>query len=141
MHINNLLYKEETFAIIGAAIEVHRELGNGFLESVYGEALQIELTARNIPFQTQVKLPVYYKGQVLQKEFFADCIAYDKIILELKCISRLSGMEEAQVLNYLKATGLHLGLLINFGSPTKLEWKRYISTTQSNQITPVTQNR
>jgi GxxExxY protein len=129
-----LLYKDEVYAIIGAAIEVHKELGNGFLESVYEEALKIELAARNIPFQTQVRLPVYYKGQLLGKEFVADCIAYNLIILELKCVSRLSGTEQAQIINYLKATGLQLGLLINFGSTGILDWKRFVNTQTSKSI-------
>ncbi len=136
MQIDNLIYKEETYAIVGAAIEVHRELGNGFLESVYEEALKLELSARNIPFQTQVKLPIYYKGQLLQKEFVADFIVYDKIILELKCISHLSSVEEAQIINYLKVTGLQLGLLINFGSTIKLEWKRLVRSDEA-KLNPI----
>ena len=128
MSKDELIYKEETYAIIGAAIDVHRELGNGFLESVYEEALQIEMESRNIPFQTQVRLPITYKGKPLQKEFIADCIAYGKIILELKGIPYLTSVEEAQIINYLKAANLQLGLLINFGSSGKLEWKRFVRT-------------
>lgn len=123
-----LLYKEEVYQIVGAAIAVHRELGPGFLESVYEEALQRESISRKIPHQTQVRLPVYYKGVKLDKEFIADYIAYDTIVVEIKCIPRLTKIEEAQILNYLKATGLQVGLLINFGSKGKLEWKRYIRT-------------
>lgn len=132
MEIEGLLYKDEVYAIIGAAIEVHKELGSGFLESVYESALKLELSARKIPFQSQVQLPIYYKGQLLDKEFVADCIAYNKIILELKCINHLSVVEEAQIINYLKATGLQLGLLINFGSPGKLEWKRFVRTRDNH---------
>jgi GxxExxY protein len=128
MRVDDLLYKDEVYSIVGAAIEVHRELGNGFLESVYEEALKLEMRSRGIPFHSQVRLPVYYKGQLLEKEFIADIIVFDKIILELKCIKRLSGVEEAQIINYLKATGLQLGLLINFGSISRLEWKRYVRT-------------
>lgn len=128
MDNHELLYKDEVYAIIGAAIEVHKELGNGFLESVYEEALSLEMTARRIPYQVQVRLPIFYKGNPLQKEFIADCIAYNKIVVEMKCISRLSNVEEAQILNYLKATNLQLGLLINFGQPGKLDWKRCIRT-------------
>jgi len=124
--MEDLLYKEEVYQIIGAAIEVHRVLGNGFLESVYEEAMSIESTNRQIPFKTQVRLPVYYKEILLSREFIADYVAYDKIIVEFKCLSRLTGIEEAQVLNYLKATGMKLGLLINFGGRGKLEWKRLI---------------
>jgi GxxExxY protein len=126
MEQTDLLYKDEVYAIIGAAIEVHRELGNGFLEAVYEEVMTIESQQRNIPFQTQVRLPIRYKSQLLQKEYIADYIGYGKIIAEFKCISRLTSVEEAQILNYLKATGLRVGLLINFGSRGKLEWKRFI---------------
>ena len=126
--INNLLYEKEVYEIIGAAIEVHKELGPGFLEAVYGEAMVVESNNRNIPFQTQVRLPIHYKGKKLVKEYIADYIGYEKIIVEFKCISQITRIEEAQILNYLKATGMKLGLLINFGSKSKLEWKRYIKT-------------
>jgi GxxExxY protein len=121
-----LLLKEEVYNIIGAAIEVHRELGPGFLEAVYQEAMGIELTQREIPFQPQAPLPIVYKGQQLQQQYRADLICYEQIIVELKALDRLSGREEAQLLNYLKATGLRVGLLINFGSRGKLEWKRMV---------------
>jgi GxxExxY protein len=112
----DLLYKEEVYKIIGAAIEVHKELGPGFLEVVYEEALVIESEIRQIPYQTQVRLPVHYKGRKLKKEFIADYLGYDKMIVEFKRIPKLTGTEEAQIINYLKATGMGLGLLINFGS-------------------------
>ncbi|MBI3580203.1 MAG: GxxExxY protein [Ignavibacteriales bacterium] len=121
-----LLYKDEAFAIIGAAIEVHKELGCGFLEAVYQEALEIELRNKSISFKSQHALAITYKGNQLQKEYVADFICYDKIIVELKALDRLSSKEESQILNYLKATDMKLGLLINFGSPTTLEWKRFI---------------
>ena len=126
MEDNKLLYKEEVYAIIGAAIEVHTELGSGFLESVYEEAMGIESKLREIPFEKQVRLPIQYKGNILQKEFFADYIGFGKIVAEFKCIPQLTRYEEAQILNYLKATGMRVGLLINFGNRDKLEWKRYI---------------
>ena len=122
----DLLYKEEVYDIIGAAIEVHKELGAGFLESVYEEAMVLESELRGIPHETQVRLDVYYKGKKLNKEFVADYIGYGKIIVEFKCIPKLTKTEEAQIINYLKATSLKLGLLINFGSRGKLEWKRYV---------------
>jgi GxxExxY protein len=125
-----LLYKEEVFNIIGAAMEVHNVLGTGFLESVYEEAMIVESKRRGIPHEIQVKLPVYYKGEKLNKEFVADYIGYEKIIVEFKCISRLTNIEEAQIINYLKATGMEVGLLINFGSQGKLEWKRYARTAE-----------
>ena len=121
-----LLYKKEVYQIIGAAIEVHKELGPGFLESVYEECMCIESKLKNIPYETQVKLSIHYKGGKIKKEFFADYIGFGKIIVELKCIPKLKKVEEAQIINYLKATGLKVGLLINFGSKGKLEWKRYI---------------
>jgi GxxExxY protein len=121
-----LLYKDEVYQIIGAAIEVHRELGPGFLEAVYQEAFEIELTGRGIPFEAQKSLTIKYKGRQLKKEYIADLVCYDKIIVELKAIDRLSSRETAQVLNYLKATGLRVGLAINFGSEGVLEWERRI---------------
>lgn len=124
--MTELILKDEVFAIVGAAIEVHRELGPGFLEAVYQEALELELRERNIPFEAQKSLRIYYKGKVLNKEYFADLVCHGQIIVELKALDRLSGNEEAQVLNYLKATGLRVGVLINFGSHGKLEWKRFI---------------
>ncbi|MCP4156276.1 MAG: GxxExxY protein [bacterium] len=127
----DLLYKKEVFDIVGAAIEVHKELGAGFLESVYEEAMVWESGARGISCDTQVTLPVYYKGRKLEKGFIADFIAYNKIIVELKCITRLTKREDAQIINYLKATGLKVGLLINFGSQGKLEWKRFARTNES----------
>jgi GxxExxY protein len=124
--MTELLFKDEVYAIIGAAIEVHRELGPGFLEPVYQEALEVEQTARNIPFERLKHLVIYYKGRPLIKEYIADLICYGQIIVELKALDRLTSREEAQVLNYLKATGLRVGVLINFGSVGKLEWKRLI---------------
>jgi GxxExxY protein len=123
---NGLLYKEEVYNIIGAAIEVHKELGSGFLESVYEEAMVIESNERQIPCETQVKVPIYYKTRKLKKEFIADYIGYGKIVVEFKCIRKLTNIEEAQILNYLKATKMKVGLLINFGSHGKLEWKRFV---------------
>lgn len=124
--MTELLLKEEVFAIIGAAIDVHRELGSGFLEPVYQEAMEIELTSRHIPFEAQKLLVIKYKGRALQKQYEADLVCYGQIIVELKALDRLSGREQAQILNYLKATGLRVGLLINFGSHARLEWKRFV---------------
>jgi GxxExxY protein len=121
-----LILKDEVCAVVGAAMEVHRVLGPGFLEPVYQEALQYELADRAIPFEAEKLLPVIYKGRVLDKYYKADLICYGQIILELKALSRLSSVEEAQLLNYLKATGLRVGLLINFGSPGLLDWKRFV---------------
>jgi GxxExxY protein len=124
--MSELLFREEVYAIIGAAIEVHRELGSGFLEAVYQEALEIELLQRRIPFQGQMPLIISYKGQRLNKEYIADFVCFDQIVVEIKAIDQLGGKEEAQLINYLKATKMRVGLLINFGSAGKLERKRFI---------------
>ena len=121
-----MIFKDEVYSIMGAAMDVHRELGSGFLESVYQEALEMELTRRQIPFESLKPIKIIYKGRTLKKEFVADLICYGKIIVELKAQENLSGKEEAQVLNYLKATGIKVAVVINFGSHPKLEWKRLV---------------
>jgi len=119
------LKDERTYQIIGAAMEVHKHLGAGFLEAVYQEALERELTARSIPFQAQPELRIFYKGEALRKTYEPDFLCFEKIIVEIKALSDLTGVEEAQVINYLKASGLTLGLLMNFGSKS-LEYKRLV---------------
>ena len=114
-----------TYAIIGAAMEVHNQLGCGFLEAVYQEALELELVARGIPFRPQVELPLSYKGRALKTYYRADFICFDGVIVEVKALTQLGPIEEAQVINYLKATGFEIGLLLNFGRPS-LQYKRYI---------------
>ena len=114
-----------TYAIIGAAMEVHSQLGCGFLDAVYQEAMSIELGAREIPFRPQVELPVFYKGNRLTTYYKADFICFESIIVELKALSQIGGLEDAQVINYLKATGFHVGLLLNFGSRS-LQYKRLV---------------
>ena len=115
----------ETYALIGAAMEVHRQLGHGFLEAVYHEALAIELQQRQVPFRREVDLPVLYKGRPLSCGYRADFVCHDSIILELKALGELTFREHSQVLNYLKATGLRRALLLNFGA-LRLEHKRLI---------------
>jgi len=122
-----LVYKEETYRIVGACMEVHRELGPGFLEGVYQEALAEEFSEQRIPANREQKLEILYKGKPLQKHYYADFVCYDKVIVELKAVRELLPDHDAQLFNYLKATGLKLGLLINFGSPS-LMYKRIACT-------------
>ena len=123
--MNNLIYKEESYQIIGACMEVHKNLGTGFLEAIYQEALVVELDLQNIPYLREKSLNVNYKGHMLNKSYFADFVCYDKIILELKALSAICKEHEAQLLNYLKATGYKLGMIINFGEPS-LKFKRKV---------------
>ncbi len=116
-----------TFAIIGAAMEVHKLLGSGFLEAVYQESLAFELTSRDIPFKREVCLPITYKGQLLKTAYCVDFICFDSVVVELKALGHMSGTEEAQVINYLKATGYEVGLLLNFGARS-LQHRRLISS-------------
>lgn len=121
----NLIFKQESYEIIGAAMDVHNELGSGFLEAVYQEALALEFNKRNIPFKQEKRIEITYKNQILLKHYVADFICYNKIIIEIKALSELIGNHESQVINYLKATDLKLGLLINFGTES-LEYKRLV---------------
>jgi len=114
-----------SFEIIGAAIEVHRRLGHGFLEAVYQEALAVEFAYRGIPFQREVDLPIVYPEQALRTFYTADFLCYESVIVELKAVSALDAIHVAQVINYLKATGHHVGLLLNFGA-ARLEKRRLI---------------
>lgn len=129
--MNELLMKDEVYKIVGAAMEVYNERGVGFLEEVYQECLEIEFELRGIPFTPQQELPLYYKGRLLKKKYRADFVCYDKIIVEIKALDRLTTNEEAQILNYLRATTRELGVLINFGSRNKLEWERKIWTPET----------
>ena len=119
-----MIEKDElTGKIINACMEVHNELGNGFLEPVYQEALEEEFKIQGIPYVREKLLPVMYKGKQLKKEYYADFVCYDDIIVELKAVSVLSKPHKAQVLNYINAANKEIGLLINFGE-TKLKWER-----------------
>ena len=115
----------QTYAIIGAAIAVHTEMRHGFLEAVYQESLEIEFGRRDIPFRREVDLPIRYCGVELNTRYRADFIVFEDIIVELKAQSQLTGNDQAQVINYLKATGHHRSLLLSFGTP-KLEYKRLV---------------
>ncbi len=116
-----------TYTLIGAAMEVHKKLGCGFLEPVYQEAYAIELTAKSVPHLREVELPVFYKEQRLNTMYRADYICFDSIIVELKALASLGRVEEAQIINYLKATGHSTGLLLNFGAAS-LEYRRFALT-------------
>src|SRR5438046_8101 len=124
--MRNMLYQEEVYAIQGAVFEVYREMGCGFLESVYHECLVRELAARNIPFVSQQDLKLSYKGAPLLQTYRPDVICFERIILEIKAVKALASEHQAQMLNYLKGTGLRLGLLINFGHHPKVEIQRMI---------------
>ena len=116
---------EKTYKIIGCALEVHKELGCGFLEAVYQEALEKEFISQGVPFKSQPVIRIAYKGKPLEKTYQPDFVCFDEVIVEIKAISGLSGIEEAQLINYLKATELKVGLLLNFGSKS-LERKRFV---------------
>jgi len=113
------------YKVVGAALEVHKELGCGFLEAVYQEALEREFASQQIPNKAQPIIQIAYKGKPLNKTYQPDFVCYEEIIVEIKAVSSLSGVEEAQLINYLKATGLKVGLLINFGAKS-LEYKRLV---------------
>ena len=121
-----LLLKDEVYAIVGAAMEVHLKLGAGFLEAVYQEALEMEFGDRRIPFERQKQLQVRYKGRVLKCDYFADFICFGEVIVEIKALDRLTTREESQLLNYMRATGARVGLLLNFGAYHELQWKRMV---------------
>ncbi len=116
-------------------MEVHRELGCGFLEAVYQEAMAIELACRQVPFVREAPLPVRYKGRLLATAYRADFVCFDSVIVELKALQKLSTVEDAQGLNYLKATGHEIALLINFGAPS-LEYKRLVRSSRWTTSAP-----
>ncbi|MBP5359233.1 MAG: GxxExxY protein [Treponema sp.] len=126
--------EELTQKIIGACLEVHNELGSGFLEPVYQEALEQEFILQGIPYEREKLLPIVYKGKTLKKEYYADFLCYDSIIVELKAVSVLAKAHKAQILNYLKAADKEIGLLVNFGV-NSLKWERitkFIKTINEN---------
>ena len=121
---DKMIFPHEAYEIIGAAMEVHNTLGQGFLESVYQEALEIEMSKREIPFSSQTKIQIHYKDIPMEHYFVADFVCYDKIIVELKSVSAIMPEHEAQIINYLRATGFKLGILLNFNEES-LFFKRY----------------
>ena len=126
--MDNFLYKDETYQIIGACFEVYNEKGCGFLEPVYQECLGIELNTRGIPFESHQPIKLDYKGQPLKKMYEADFVCFGNIIVEIKAVSSLNDEHRAQLLNYLNATGMGVGLLVNFGHHPKLEYERLVYT-------------
>ncbi len=122
----NIIHKLESFEIMGACFEVYKEKGSGFLESVYQECLEIEFDERKIAFKVQPELSLTYKGRPLKSKFKPDFICHDKIVVELKAVTALTDEHRAQVHNYLRATGMKLGLLVNFGHYPKLEYERIV---------------
>jgi len=122
----DILFKDEVYAIIGAAFEVYNTLGSGFLEAVYQEALAIEFKIREIPFQEQAPVAIEYKKEPLKTRYYADFLCYSQILVEIKALECLTSNNESQLLNYLNGTNLSVGALINFGNPSKLEWKRFV---------------
>jgi len=121
-----IIYKDECYKIYGCIYEVNRKLGSGFLESVYQEAMEIELKKKNIPFVSQQELEILYDDIPLKNKFIADIVCYEKIILELKAVSKINNQHKAQLMNYLLTTGYKLGLLINFNSFPKAEIIRMV---------------
>ena len=117
---------DETYEVVGAAMEVYYKLGAGFLEPVYQQAFAIELELRGIPFRREERFTISYKGRMLDREYVADFFCYDQIIVELKAVSQLTAVDWAQVINYLKVTGCRVGLIFNFCSHGKLEWKKLV---------------
>lgn len=120
-----LIRSHETKQIIGAFYEVYNVLGAGFLESVYKEALTVEFLNRNIPFEIEKQISIHFKGEVLKGKYYADIVCYGDIIIELKAVSEINSFHKAQLINYLKATNLKLGFLVNFGG-SSLEFKRFL---------------
>ncbi len=126
----DLVYKEESYAIVGACLEVYNIMGAGFLEGVYQKCLEHELNLRGIPFVPQKRISLLYKGHDIKQDYIPDLVCYDKIVLELKAVSALNDEFRCQLLNYLNATKFELGLLVNFGHFKTLERERFVLTSQ-----------
>ena len=124
--MNQIILRDECYKIMGACFEVYKEKGSGFLEAVFQECLEFELGLQGIPFAKQVPLQINYKGRVLAQRYLADLVCFDRVIVELKAVSKLTDEHRSQLLNYLHATGYRLGLLVNFGHHPKLEWERMV---------------
>jgi GxxExxY protein len=129
-----LLLKDEVYRVVGAAFAVMKELGSGYLEAVYQEAMELELNLRSIPFEPQKLIYISYKGIRLKKYYCADLLCFGTVLVELKVMDRLSGTEMAQVLNYLKATGIEVAVLINFAPNNKVEWKPIVRSQELDTV-------
>ncbi|MGI8641349.1 MAG: GxxExxY protein [Pyrinomonadaceae bacterium] len=137
----DLIYKEESYKIIGACFEVYKQKGSGFLEPVYQECLRIEFEMQKIPFVFEPTIQLEYKGRQLEQIFKPDFVYFGKIIVELKSVSKLSDEHRAQTMNYLNATGFELALLANFGHFPKLEYERFANTKNSKSLTDEIKSR
>jgi GxxExxY protein len=124
--MTKLILEKETYAVLGACFEVYREKGCGFLEAVFQECLSFEFELQGISAKAQISLPLAYKGRRLVQRYVADFICFDKVLVELKAVSKLADEHRAQIQNYLHATGLKVGLLVNFGHFPKLEHERFV---------------
>ena len=125
--MSEILFKEESYKIVGACFEVYREKGCGFHEPVYQECMEIELGLQQVPFVAQQPLSLQYKGRTLQTKYVPDFLCYEQIVLELKAVTEITDEHSAQVINYLKATGLRLGILVNFGHYPKAQIERIVA--------------
>ena len=123
---DEIIYKDECYAIIGACFELHNELGSGFAEPIYQEALEVELKLQGIPFRSQDELEVHYKGHLLDAKYKPDFICYEKIIVEIKSLNDIADRHRSQVHNYLKITGFRLGILVNFSAYPRLQYERIV---------------
>lgn len=125
--MTEILYKDEAYKIVGACMEVYNEMGHGFLEAVYQECLEFELGDRKIPFDSQRELQLKFKKRQLKTVYVPDFVCHEKVVVEIKDVSKLNDVHRAQIINYLKATGMRLGLLINFGNSDKLVYERFVN--------------
>jgi GxxExxY protein len=125
--MSEILFKEESYKIVGACFEVYREKGCGFLEPVYQECMEIELGLQGVPFMARKPLRLEYKGRVLEAKYIPDFLCHEQIVLELKAVTEITEEHAAQVMNYLKATGLKLGILVNFGHYPKARVERIVA--------------
>ena len=131
MSSNMILFKQESYQVIGACFEVYKEKGTGFLEAVYQECLAIEMAMRNIPFREKPRLNLVYKDRPLKQRYAPDYLCFGEIIIEIKAVKKLTNEHRAQVINYLKATGKPLGLLVNFGHSPQIEHERLLNRRRS----------